>query len=173
MDQNMQKGIVETVDGRAILTFKRFLPYTTDVVWRALTDPEQFGKWYNAEAEINPKVGGMFTVHSGPFTWHGPITIWDPSKRFQYEHNHDPVPEMPDGAQTVVTWTLAPKDSGTELTFTQSGLTTTAGFAPGTHVVLDRLAAFVENTELPDFGSRFGEIEYLYPVWTAPSSEAK
>lgn len=169
MNQDMQAGKVDEVDGYATLTFKRFLPHTADVVWQALTDPDQFGKWYNAEVEINPKVGGIFTVHSGPFTWQGPITVWDPPKQFQYEHNHEPVAQMPDGAQTVVTWTLAPKDDGTELTFTQSGLTTTAGFAPGAHVILDRLAAFVDNTTLPDFGSRFGEVEHLYPTWTAPS----
>lgn len=168
MDQDTQAGKVDTAEGYATLTFKRFLPYSTDVVWRALTDPEQFGKWYNAEVKIDPKVGGIFTVHSGPFTWYGPITIWDAPKQFQYEHNHQPVAEMPDGAQTVVTWTLTPKDNGTELTFTQSGLTTTAGFAPGAHVVLDRLAAFVGGDAMPDFGSRFGEIEHLYPEWTAP-----
>jgi hypothetical protein len=75
---------------------------------------------------------------------------------------------MPGGAQTLVTWSLESKDNGTELTFTQSGLTTTAGFAAGTHVTLDRLAAFVEGEVLPDFGSRFGEVEHLYPVWTVP-----
>ncbi len=68
----------------------------------------------------------------------------------------------------MVTWILAPKDNGTELTFTQSGLTSTAGFAPGVHVVLDRLTAFVEDVPMPDFGSRFGEVEHLYPLWTAP-----
>lgn len=161
-------GSVETVDGLATLTFKRFLPYTTDIIWQALTDPEQFGKWYNAKAQIDPKVGGIFTVQSGPFTWRGPITVWDPPKQFQYEHNHEPVPEMPDGAQTLVTWSLESKDNGTELTFTQSGLTTTAGFVAGTHVTLDRLAAFVEGKVLPDFGGRFGEVEHLYPVWTVP-----
>ncbi len=169
MNQDMQMGTVDTTaDGYATLTFKRFLPHATDVVWRALTDPEQFGKWYNATAEIDPKVGGIFTVHSGPFTWQGPITVLDQPKQFQYEHNHEPVPEMPGGAQTVVTWTLEPKDNGTELTFTQSGLTSTAGVAPGTHVILDRLAAFVDDKELPDFGSRFGEVEHLYPLWVAP-----
>lgn len=169
MSQDMQAGKVDTADGHAILTFKRFLPHTADVVWKALSSPEEFGKWYNAEVAIDPKEGGIFTVHSGPFTWHGPITVWDPPKLFQYEHNHEPVPEMPDGAQTVVTWTLTPKDNGTELTFTQSGLTSTAGFAPGAHVILDRLAAFVEGTAMPDFGSRFGEVEHLYPLWTTPS----
>ncbi len=171
MNQDMQTGTVETADGLATLTFKRFLPRTTDIVWQALTDPEQFGKWYNAEAKIDPKMGGIFTVHSGPFIWHGPITVWDPPKQFQYEHNHEPVPQMPDGAQTVVTWTLEPKDNGTELTFTQSGLTSTAGVSAGTHVILDRFAAFMEGKAMPDFGSRFGEVEHLYPLWTAPGNK--
>jgi len=169
MNQDMQAGTVDTVDGHATLTFKRFLPHPADAVWKALSSPEEFGKWYNAQVEIDPKEGGIFTVHSGPFTWYGPITVWDPPKQLQYEHNHEPVTAMPDGAQTVVTWTLTPKDNGTELTFTQSGLTSIDGFAPGAHVILDRLAAFVGGEDMPDFGSRFGEVEHLYPVWTAPS----
>jgi len=171
MNQDIQTGKVDTADGHVTLTFKRFLPYAMDVVWEALSSPETFGKWYNAKVEIDPKVGGIFTVYSGPFTWSGAITVWDPPRQFQYEHNHEPVPEMPDGAQTVVTWTLASKDDGTELTFTQSGLTSTAGFAPGAHVILDRLTAFVGGEALPDFGSRFGEVEHLYPVWTAPDKK--
>lgn len=75
---------------------------------------------------------------------------------------------MPKGASTIVTWTLTPKDGGTELHFSQSGLTSTYGFAPGTHVVIDRLEALLDHKELPDFGARFGQVEHLYPVWNAP-----
>lgn len=167
--QVTQAGTVTTTDGRATLTFKRFLPHAVDTVWKALTDPEEFGKWYNATVEIDPKVGGIFTVHSGPFNWHGPIIIWDPPKKLQYEHNHDPVAEMPDGAHTVVEWTLEPKKNGTKLTFTQSGLSSTEGFAPGTHVVLDRLGAFMDGVTMPEFNDRFNDVEHLYPIWHAPT----
>lgn len=162
-----QLGSVKIENNSATLEFTRFIKATPAQVWNALTDPKEFGIWYNATAEIDPKVGGIFTVHSGPFTWTGPILAWEPAQFFKYEHSHEAVPEMPTGAQTTVTWALSPKEGGTELTFTQSGLSSTAGFMPGTHVTMDRLVAHVEGNEMPDFGTYYNEVEPLYEVWNA------
>ena len=162
-------GTVTIESNRATLTFKRFIEADPSEVWQAIVDPTNFGTWYNATAEIDPKLGGSFTVYSGPFTWKGEILQWEPNHLFQYEHNHDVVDEMPAGAKTIVTWTLSPKDNGTELTFVQSGLSSTAGFAPGTHVVIDRLVAFAEDKNMPDFGTFYNEVEPLYDAWNAES----
>lgn len=164
-----QLGSVEIEDNRATLTFTRLVKASPEKVWNTLTNPAEFGIWYNATAEIEPRVGGTFVVHSGPFNWNGPILEWQPEKIFKYEHNHDAVPEMPSGASTTVTWTLVSKDNGTEVTFTQSGLPSTAGFMPGTHVVVDRLVAHAEDREMPDFGDYYNEVEPLYEVWDAPN----
>jgi len=163
----MQPGSVKIENNRATITFTRLVKADPKKVWHALTDPAEFGTWYNATAEIDPRVGGEFVVHSGPFTWHGPILEWQPEHLFTYEHNHDEVTEIPGGARTIVTWTIEPKEDGTQFTFTQSGLPSTAGFMPGTHVVIDRLAAHIQEEEMPDFGSFYAQVEPLYQVWNA------
>lgn len=145
------------------LDFTRHLPQAPGEVWKALTNPEAFGAWYNATVEIEPQQGGTFTVHSGPFNWTGPILAWEPGQLFKYEHNHVPCEQMPNGAQTVVTWTLTPSAEGTDLRFIQTGLPSSVGFAPGTHVVIDRLVAFVAGQEMPDFNGLFGDVALLYP----------
>jgi len=160
-----QVGTITIENNRATLNFSRFINASPTQVWEAIVNPNKFGTWYNATAEIEPKEGGMFTVHSGPFTWKGKVVNWEPEHLFKYEHNHEAVTEMPTGAETIVTWTLQPKDDGTELTFTQSGLPSTAGFAPGTHVVIDRLVAFIEGKDMPDFEGFYNEVEPLYTVW--------
>jgi len=165
-------GNIAITNNRATMEFSRFIPAAPEKVWRAITDPQAFGAWYNATVEIDPQVGGTFTVHSGPFDWTGPILNWEPNHLFKYEHNHAAVTEMPEGASTVVSWTLAPKDDGTEMTFVQSGLSSTGGFAPGTHVVVDRLVAYVTGQEMPDFGAYYTEVEPLYEVWNATKENA-
>ncbi len=171
MQDSQQAGHVDIQNDRATITFTRFLAHPPATVWEAITDPQEFGAWYNAEATIEPHEGGMFKVHSGPFHWGGAIRTWQPPKLFEYEHNHDPVAEMPKGEKTVVRWELEPVEGGTKLIFSQSNLTSVAGFAPGTHVVLDRLSARLDNAPLPDFNGRYNEVEPLYPVWSAPDGK--
>jgi uncharacterized protein YndB with AHSA1/START domain len=164
---NTQPGTVTLETDGVKLDFTRHLSNSPREVWEALTSPEAFGAWYNATAEIDPREGGAFTVHSGPFVWTGKILEWNPEKEFKYEHNHTPNDDMPNGASTVVTWTLTPQDGGTDLRFTQTGLPSSVGFAPGTHVVIDRLVAYVAGEEMPDFNGFYGEVESLYPELNA------
>ncbi|MGA7669249.1 MAG: SRPBCC domain-containing protein [Nitrolancea sp.] len=164
-----QNGIGEVkIEGnRATLAFNRVLSHPTHEVWDVLTDPTKFNVWYNAQAAIDARVGGQFEVQSGPFNWSGPITEWSPPRVFAYEHNHEPRDEMPTGARTLVRWELREIERGTHLTFTQQELASTDGFAPGTHVVLDSLEAFLDGAELPDFGELYQAVEPLYAVWNA------
>src|SRR5438445_4483027 len=113
MDHQTQAGTVAISHDRATITFKRFLEHSPEAVWQSLTDPNEFGAWYNAEAQIEPREGGMFEVFSGPFHWTGPILTWQPPKVFAYEHNHEPCKEMPHGERTVVRWELEPSNGGT------------------------------------------------------------
>ncbi len=160
-------GEVKIEGNRATLVFDRVLRQSPNEVWNALVDPAKFGAWYNAQAVIDARVGGAFEVQSGPFTWGGAITEMNPPYVFAYQHNHAPCDEMPTGVETQVRRELEQIDSGTWLSFTQRGLKSTDGFAPGTHVVLDSLEAFLNGDELPDFGGRYEEVEPLYAVWNA------
>jgi len=168
---NTRPGTVTLEDDGIKLDFTRQIAKSPQEVWEAIVNPEAFGTWYKATAEIDPQEGGMFTVHSGPFTWTGKIITWEPAKTFKYEHNHAPVDEMPTGAKTLVTWTLTPTADGTELRFTQTGLPSSVGFAAGTHVVIDRLVAQVLGRAMPDFNSYYGEVESLYPELNAETKE--
>jgi len=42
---------------------------------------------------------------------------------------------------------------------------TARGFAPGTHVLLDRLEAQLDGQPLPQWMPRFEELMALYPQW--------
>src|SRR6185437_10688480 len=64
-------------------------------------------------ATIDGRLGGSFEVLSGPFHWTGPILARDPPTLLAYEHNHEPCPEMPSGARTIVRWELSPEGEGT------------------------------------------------------------
>jgi uncharacterized protein YndB with AHSA1/START domain len=56
-----------TVDGdRAVLNFERRLPFPVDVVWSAITDPDERARWFG-ETTIEPYEGGSIDmVATGP-----------------------------------------------------------------------------------------------------------
>jgi uncharacterized protein YndB with AHSA1/START domain len=167
MKSSSSQGEVEIKDGSASVRFTRFLPHPPSEVWKAITDSDQVNQWYAGKAKIDGRPGGKVEVVVGPFHWKGKILVWDPPKVFEYEYNQEPSPEMPNGAETLIRWELIPEDDGTKLLFTHSRLKSTIGFVPGSHVVLDRLSALLDGKEIPDFGQRYGEVESLYPQWSA------
>ena len=168
MNQNNHAGQVEIKDNRATITFTRFLKHPPEIVWEAITTPEDFSGWYNGKVVIEGKVGGCFEITtSGDFHWTGKILVWEPPKLLEYEQNHEPSKVLPSGAETIVRWELTPSDEGTLLTFTQSRLKSNFGFAPAMHVFLERLKAYLSKQPFPDFLQRFKEVMPLYPVWKA------
>jgi uncharacterized protein YndB with AHSA1/START domain len=172
MNQNSHAGQVDIKDNRATVTFTRFLKHPPDIVWEAITTPEEFSAWYSGKAAIDPRVGGMFEVWTGPsFHWTGKILVWEPPTLLEYEHNHAPCKEWPSGADTLVRWELVPSSKGTSLTFTQSRLKSNFGFAPAMHVFLERLESHLDKQALPDFMQRFREVVRLYPIWKAKEAE--
>jgi Activator of Hsp90 ATPase homolog 1-like protein len=42
----MSNGTLETIDGRPALRFERRLAQPAERVWRALTDPDELGRWF-------------------------------------------------------------------------------------------------------------------------------
>lgn len=159
------------VDGEyATLVFKRVLDHTPEHVWSAITDPAELKEWLMATtATIDPRPGGRIEMVSGPGQYRstGKILTWDPPRVFEYEWKVDPVEEMPRGEDAVFRYQLTPVGSSTLLTVEYRRITkrTSTGFAPGTHVLLDRLEAQLARRPLPDWMSRFKEIRSLYPEW--------
>jgi uncharacterized protein YndB with AHSA1/START domain len=171
VEQNDQAGRVEIKDNRATITFTRSLRHPPNAVWEALTSPQEFSVWYNGNLAIDGRIGGLLEVFPGEFHWSGPILRWEPPNVLEYEHNHAPCKVMPTGENTIVRWELEPSGEGTTLTFTQSRLKRTFGFAPIMHVFLERLEAHLNGQPIPDNGHRFHEVKSLYPVWNAKKSE--
>jgi uncharacterized protein YndB with AHSA1/START domain len=172
MNTTADTGKVEIKDNRATITFTRLLKHPPEMVWEAITTPEDFSAWYNGKVAIEPRVGGMFELWtSGDFHWRGQILAWEPPRLFEYEHNHEPSKVLPTGADTIVRWELTPSNEGTLLTFTQSRLKSNFGFAPAMHVFLERLEAHLGGQEPPDFMKRFRKVMPLYPIWNAKEDD--
>jgi uncharacterized protein YndB with AHSA1/START domain len=172
MNTAAQAGQVEIKDNRATITFTRFLKHSPEIVWEAITTPEEFSSWYNGKVVIEGGVGGSFEIMTdGGFHWKGKILAWEPPTLLEYEHNHEPSKVLPSGADTIVRWELTPTNEGTTLSFTQSRLKSNFGFAPAMHVFLERLESHLSHQPQADFLQRFREITPLYPVWRASDFE--
>jgi uncharacterized protein YndB with AHSA1/START domain len=104
-------------DGRALLRFERHLPGPVDVVWRAVTDPEEMRTWFPTRVTIDEwKVGATLTHH---FDEHdiedlpGTVLQWDPPHRVSFTWGADTITftlsEAPGGGTTfVLTEQLSP-----------------------------------------------------------------
>jgi NAD(P)H dehydrogenase (quinone) len=81
-----------TVDGdRAVLNFERRLPFPIEVVWSAITDPDEREQWFGVTT-IEPRQGGMIDmVATGPplpperKRMTGRILVWDPPNVLEHE----------------------------------------------------------------------------------------
>jgi uncharacterized protein YndB with AHSA1/START domain len=154
----------------ATITFKRTLPHPPELVWQAITDPDELKEWLMCSAaKIDGRTGGSVEMVSGPSQFHvrGKILTWDPPHVYEHEWKVGPVPEMPQGEDAVFRYELTREGHSTRLTVTYRRLTrrTASGFGPGTHVLLDRLEAQLDNQPLPDWMTRFAEVQSYYPPW--------
>jgi uncharacterized protein YndB with AHSA1/START domain len=170
MSNETRKGMVLIEGGHAEITFKRILHHAPALVWEALTDPKELKEWLMvSSAKIDARTGGTIEMVSGPAQYlvKGKILTWDPPKVFEHEWKVAPVPEMPAGQNAVFRYELTPQGSSTLLTVTYRKITEAVarGFAPGTHVLMDRLEAQLNGEALPSWMTRFNEIRSLYPEW--------
>lgn len=162
-------GVVDTEGDHVTLRYERFLRHAPEVVWGALTEPEQLAAWFMQSGSIEARAGGAIDVVMGvsQFHWTGAILTWDPPHIYEHEWNMDPRPEVPFGERTVVRWELTPVDGGTRVVVRHRHLTrgTGLGFAPGFHAFLDRLAAQLDGEPLPNWMKRYDEVRHAYPAW--------
>ena len=102
-----------TVHGdRQVITFDRVLRHPVEVVWDALTTPEGISRWWQSDAEVEPRAGGRFNLCFRPFEHRmtGEITTYEPPHRFGFVW-HASV----DGADSNVLFELSPDPLGTHL----------------------------------------------------------
>lgn len=153
------------VDGeRATLLFERWLPHPVDAVWAAVTDPEHREAWIGPST-VEGRVGGSITTDPDdpPVTpeakrMTGAVLVWEPTRTFAHTWKQRIV------EPGSVTYTLEAEGDGTRLRFRHEGLSpkNAAGFIPGTHAYLDRLAAHLAGAPIPGWRERFAEVSPLY-----------
>jgi uncharacterized protein YndB with AHSA1/START domain len=158
--------------GFATIVFVRILRHPPEVVWRALTEPGELKHWLMCSAAtIDGTAGGRIAMVSGPaqFQVTGAILTWDPPRVYEHEWMVAPGPIMPSCENANFRYALVAQGRNTQLTVTYRRLTTATarGFAPGTHVLLDRLEAQLGADVLPGWQPLFDELRSLYPAWGA------
>jgi len=128
-----------------------------EVVYRALTEPDQLSRWMMADnATVEPAVGGRYDL-GWPEGWGRPLAIVDlePDKRLTYSWA-DPAIEG-----TVVTWELEGSHGATRITLVHSGFGAEAasqgGYYGGWADFLVRLKWMVEKGAA-----------WVGPKWVAP-----
>ena len=170
-EDQARKGHVTIEGDHATIVFKRLLKHAPESVWDAITKPEELKEWlFCSSARIEGRRGGEVEMFAGPGQFHvkGKVLAWDPPRVYEHEWKVAPVPAMPDGEDAIFRYELALQGSDTLLTVTYRRLTqqTARGFAPGGHVLLDRLEAQLDGTPLPGWMPRFEELLARYPEWS-------
>ncbi len=97
-------------------------PVDREIVWRAVTDPEQMRRWYFETMEdFRPEVGfeTRFDVDAGErvFGHHWKVTRVQPGRSITYEWRYDGYPGL-----GMTEWRLSDTDGGTKLTLVCTGI---------------------------------------------------
>ena len=153
---------------KATIVFRRRLSHPPEVVWRAITDPEELSRWHLTDASVDGRVGGLvrLTRASQHFEVTGKVLTWDPPRVFEHEWKVAPGPHSAAGEDAIIRWELRPEGEGTVLTLSHRELTRrfASVYIAGTHAFLDRLEAQLDGRRPPDMG-RAAEVRAAYPVW--------
>ncbi len=101
------------------LSFDLDLPHSPEKVWRALTDPELLADWLLPVIDFKLEPGAAFTLHSQPQPgWDGIVHCRvieiDEHRKLTYAW-------IVGDIDTVLTFTLTPTGSGTQLSIRHSG----------------------------------------------------
>lgn len=104
-----------------------FYPYSAEVIWDCLTDPEKLKQWNNINktGTFKPEIGFKWTETSKPRKgWDGKMYFEVleivPLKKISYSFRGGPNPGQMT-LDTVVTWILVPRENGTELHLHHTG----------------------------------------------------
>lgn len=168
-----QHGTLDHDHDGPVISFVRRLPYPIEIVWAALTDPEQRRQWFGPTMIDGREGGRIELVPTGPAApvpdkrMTGRILTWDPPRVLEHEWRQAPIE---DG---VVRYELEAEGDATVLRFTHRGLSEPngRGFLPGTHAYFDRLAAHLSGATLPNWIRRYEELAPHYANLATGSGE--
>lgn len=149
-------GQLEQLDGeRWRLRFTRRLDHSVDVVWRAITEPDQLEAWFPDGIRGDWKVGATLTFGpaQGP-SFTGEVLVVDPPKALEFTWGTD-----------ALRFTLEPDGDGCTLTLTDTidEVGKAARDSAGWHVCLDNLEHALDGTSPQwDDGQRWKELHPRY-----------
>ena len=109
----MSDGTIERRDGTVIFRYERLLPHPVEVVWKAITEPDEIERWTGSRPEIDPWPGGRYvTRHRGGEQVADRITRLEPPRLFEHTFWVHVNPTA------LVTWELSPVGGGCLLVLT-------------------------------------------------------
>jgi uncharacterized protein YndB with AHSA1/START domain len=159
-------GNVNVKGEYATLEFERRLSHPPELVWEAITEPEELAEWYLTKALIDGKQGGRIEFWTGPTQVHvtGTILVWDPPHVFEHEWIVEPSASFPGGEKATIRWEIQRDGDSSVLKMTHRNLTrpTAQVFSSGAHAFLDRLEAFLDEISMPDWMTRVKELRLSY-----------
>jgi uncharacterized protein YndB with AHSA1/START domain len=155
----------------ALIGFERRLGHPVDVVWAALTEPENLAAWLG-QGIVEPREGGQVAIRTGTGDRaeqqrliSGRVLAWEPPYVFEHEW------VQPGLDISVVRYELEPAGTETILKFTHRRNVTrfATGGRAGWHAYLDRLAAHLDGLPVPVWAERRAQVQDAYGE--APLSE--
>jgi len=100
-----------------------------EAVWEAISSAEEVQRWFPLNAEIEPGVGGTFTIDWGPdVRGTGDIDVWEEGRRVRYIERPWGEPD-PDAVPVAVEYTIESQGGKTVLRIVNSGFSAEADWA--------------------------------------------
>lgn len=149
---------------RWTIEYLRTYPHPIERVWRAITDPKEFGQWF-IRGEIELREGGAFKFHSGD--WTGRVAAIDPPRRIRFGDDLSwfeyALREVAEGTEMRFTqrfdpaliYAATPDDLGGDIPV--PGTPWKPGFVGGWHAHFDMLSDLLDGVPL---GSRLPPTEF-------------
>lgn len=109
----MTEGTITDHDGRVTYRYERYLRHPVDVVWKAITDPDEIERWTGNRPEIDLQPGGDYiSYHRGGDRVVDRITRMEPPRLLEHTFwvHINPAAR--------VTWELSQVENGCRLVLT-------------------------------------------------------
>jgi len=95
------------------VVIEREIPFPPEKIWRALTQPHLIEEWL-MKNDFKPVVGHRFNLRADWGVVDSQVLAVEPNKTLSYTWGSL-------GLESIVTWTLTPTSTGTQLRMEQSG----------------------------------------------------
>jgi uncharacterized protein YndB with AHSA1/START domain len=120
--------MTQEADMPMIIEREIFIEAPVDVVWRAITEPDQIVQWFSDEADVELKDGYegalIFTERATEEPTVAQITVqaFEPDRSFSYRWAYEPGVVPGEGNSVLVEFVLLAETGGTRLRVVESGV---------------------------------------------------